>query len=42
MVAGGSEMAFTPLGVGSFCQARALSTRNDEPDAGQPPVGQGP
>jgi 3-oxoacyl-[acyl-carrier-protein] synthase II len=31
MVAGGSEMAFTPLGVGSFCQARALSTRNDEP-----------
>jgi 3-oxoacyl-[acyl-carrier-protein] synthase II len=31
MVAGGSEMAFTPLGVGSFCQARALSLRNDEP-----------
>jgi len=31
MVAGGSEMAFTPLGVGSFCQARALSQRNDEP-----------
>lgn len=31
MVAGGSEMAFTPLGLGSFCQARALSTRNDEP-----------
>jgi len=31
MVAGGSEMAFTPLGVGSFCQARALSLRNDQP-----------
>ncbi len=31
MVAGGSEMAFTPLGLGSFGQARALSTRNDEP-----------
>jgi len=31
MVAGGAEMAFTPLGVGSFCQARALSQRNDEP-----------
>jgi 3-oxoacyl-[acyl-carrier-protein] synthase II len=31
MLAGGSEMAFTPLGLGSFCQARALSTRNDEP-----------
>ncbi len=31
MVCGGAEMAFTPLGVGSFCQARALSQRNDEP-----------
>jgi len=31
MVAGGAEMAFTPLGLGSFCQARALSLRNDEP-----------
>ena len=31
MIAGGSESAFTPLGLGSFCQARALSTRNDEP-----------
>ncbi|HVN43444.1 MAG TPA: beta-ketoacyl-ACP synthase II [Steroidobacteraceae bacterium] len=31
MVAGGAEMAFTPLGLGSFCQARALSQRNDEP-----------
>jgi 3-oxoacyl-[acyl-carrier-protein] synthase II len=31
MVAGGSEMAFTPLGLGAFGQARALSLRNDEP-----------
>ena len=31
MVAGGSEMAFTPLGLGSFGQAKALSLRNDEP-----------
>ncbi len=31
MVAGGAEMAFTPLGLGGFCQARALSQRNDEP-----------
>jgi 3-oxoacyl-[acyl-carrier-protein] synthase II len=37
MVAGGSEMAFTPLGVGSFCQARALSTRNDEPQRASRP-----
>jgi len=31
MIAGGSEAAFTPLGLGSFGQARALSLRNDEP-----------
>jgi len=31
MVAGGAEMAFTPVGLGSFCQARALSQRNEEP-----------
>jgi 3-oxoacyl-[acyl-carrier-protein] synthase II len=31
MVAGGAEAAFTPLGVGSFGQAKALSQRNDEP-----------
>jgi 3-oxoacyl-[acyl-carrier-protein] synthase II len=31
VVAGGAEMAETPLAVGSFCQAKALSTRNDEP-----------
>lgn len=31
MVAGGSEMATTPLGLGGFCSAKALSTRNDDP-----------
>ena len=32
MVAGGSEAAITPLGVGGFAAMRALSTRNDEPE----------
>jgi len=31
VVAGGAEFANTPLGVGGFCAARALSTRNGEP-----------
>jgi len=31
MIAGGSESTVSPLGVGGFCAARALSTRNDEP-----------
>jgi 3-oxoacyl-[acyl-carrier-protein] synthase II len=31
MLAGGAEYATTPLGLGGFCAARALSTRNDEP-----------
>jgi 3-oxoacyl-[acyl-carrier-protein] synthase II len=31
MFAGGAEFATTPLGLGGFCAARALSTRNDEP-----------
>lgn len=37
MIAGGAEMATTPLGLGSFCQARALSTRNDEPQRASRP-----
>jgi len=37
MVAGGSEMAFTPLGLGSFGQARALSLRNDAPERASRP-----
>jgi 3-oxoacyl-[acyl-carrier-protein] synthase II len=31
MLAGGAEYATTPLGLGGFCAARALSTRNEEP-----------
>ena len=31
MIAGGSEAAITPLGVGGFCAMRALSQRNDDP-----------
>lgn len=31
VIAGGTEASITPLGVGSFCAARALSTRNDAP-----------
>ena len=31
MVAGGSEAAITPMGVGGFAAMRALSTRNDDP-----------
>lgn len=31
MLAGGAEHAITPLGLGGFCAARALSTRNDDP-----------
>ena len=31
MIAGGSEATVSPLGVGGFAAARALSTRNDDP-----------
>ena len=31
MICGGAEMASSPLGVGGFASARALSTRNDDP-----------
>lgn len=31
MLAGGAEMATTPVGLGGFAAARALSTRNDDP-----------
>lgn len=37
MVAGGAEMATTPLGLGGFAAARALSTRNDNPIAASRP-----
>ena len=31
MIAGGAEATVSPLGVGGFAAARALSTRNDDP-----------
>jgi len=37
MVAGGAEMATTELGLGGFAAARALSTRNDEPELASRP-----
>lgn len=37
MLAGGAEMATTPLGIGGFAAARALSTRNDDPQAASRP-----
>jgi len=37
MVAGGTEMATCPLGVGGFASARALSTRNDDPERASRP-----
>ncbi len=37
MVCGGAEMASTPLGVGGFSAAHALSTRNDDPQAASRP-----
>jgi len=36
-VAGGAEAAITPLGVGGFCSARAVSTRNDDPQGASRP-----
>ena len=37
MLAGGAEMATTPVGLGGFAAARALSTRNDDPSAASRP-----
>lgn len=37
MIAGGAEAAITPLGLGGFCSARALSTRNDDPQRASRP-----
>ncbi|GAB3380957.1 beta-ketoacyl-ACP synthase II [Spongiibacter taiwanensis] len=37
MLAGGAEMATTPVGVGGFAAARAMSTRNDDPQGASRP-----
>jgi 3-oxoacyl-[acyl-carrier-protein] synthase II len=37
MIAGGSEAAITPMGVGGFAAMRALSTRNDDPEGASRP-----
>jgi 3-oxoacyl-[acyl-carrier-protein] synthase II len=37
MLAGGSEFATTPTAIGGFCSARAMSTRNDEPQKASRP-----
>jgi 3-oxoacyl-[acyl-carrier-protein] synthase II len=37
MIAGGAESTVSPLGIGGFAAARALSTRNDDPAAASRP-----
>lgn len=37
MIVGGAEMATTPVGLGGFAAARALSSRNDDPEAASRP-----
>ncbi|WP_372777562.1 beta-ketoacyl-ACP synthase II [Litorivivens sp.] len=37
MVVGGAELATTPVGLGGFAAARAMSTRNDDPQAASRP-----
>jgi len=41
MLVGGAEMATSPAGLGGFCAARALSTRNDEPQKASRPWDRG-
>jgi 3-oxoacyl-[acyl-carrier-protein] synthase II len=40
MIAGGSEAAITPMGIGGFGALRALSTRNDDPERASRPFDQ--
>jgi 3-oxoacyl-[acyl-carrier-protein] synthase II len=37
MIAGGTEAAITPMGIGGFAAMRALSTRNDQPEKASRP-----
>ena len=37
MIAGGTEMTTSPMGLGGFASARALSTRNEDPEAASRP-----
>src|SRR5690606_31271702 len=37
VIAGGSEAALTPLGLGGFIAMKAVSSRNDEPDKASRP-----
>jgi 3-oxoacyl-[acyl-carrier-protein] synthase II len=37
MLAGGSEAAVIPIGIGGFCAMRAMSTRNDDPKTASRP-----
>jgi 3-oxoacyl-[acyl-carrier-protein] synthase II len=37
VITGGTEAALTPIGLASFCAARSLSTRNDNPPAASRP-----
>jgi 3-oxoacyl-[acyl-carrier-protein] synthase II len=41
MLAGGTEAAVTPLGIGGFCAMRAMSTRNDDPSKASRPFDSG-
>ncbi len=41
MIAGGTEAAITPMGVGGFAAMRALSTRNDDPEHASRPFDTG-
>jgi 3-oxoacyl-[acyl-carrier-protein] synthase II len=41
MMAGGAEFATTRTAIGGFCSARAMSTRNDDPEAASRPFDQG-
>jgi len=37
LITGGSEAALTPIGLGSFCALKGLSTRNDQPERASRP-----